>query len=189
MNKNIVGFELSFTRITDITKLLCEVCEKNEAHCLSIYFRCSHEGEMMMSQWLADWDLEQMELAKLSVINLCQLHHVPLSGNAVTEIDRHSASAYVIRYLDISTAHFTLKTANAFALGEEDGTPEDQAYGMYCYDLDGYGTLIALDTGNGIELPNDLERAVKFAEAAGCQYMRMDGDGQHYDHLTEYDWS
>lgn len=83
----------------------------------------------------------------------------------------------ITKMLTISTAHITEETNRLLCDGEVEA-----AY----YALDG-GWLV-LSYGPDDSVPKDLEACLALAEENGCEWLRLDRDGQIVDGLEVFDW-
>lgn len=82
----------------------------------------------------------------------------------------------ISQVLELSTAHLTFDEAQNAAV--------DRVAAMTC----DYGWLFSTaSTVDETELPN-LKKALEFAKALGCGYLRLDADGPTTPALAQFEW-
>ena len=91
------------------------------------------------------------------------------------------------RVLSISTAHISAETDEKLRNGDMDEA------GMSVYEKGEFGWFIFVDHVVECfwykdEIPEDLMRCIRLAQANHCEWLCLDRDAETVDNLPTYDW-
>lgn len=87
----------------------------------------------------------------------------------------------VTKALCLSTSHIQPSTAKLLDSGATLMTVWKSNHGYFI-------PLYAVQESIDIDLPQDLLNCMKVAHAEGCDFLRLDRDGEQTDELPKYDW-
>jgi len=89
--------------------------------------------------------------------------------------------------LTINSAHITKETADILA---DHNAAAGWTMMLAVYDFDEYGWMIYVSDSDGAEdgMPEDLAACVELAQDKGCDWLRLDSDGEIVDELPVYEW-
>ena len=88
----------------------------------------------------------------------------------------------ICKMLTISTGHISRATADRLTEGDDD-LPWVLAWSDY-----GWLVLAHDIAGDDHDFPEDLQRCMDFAWSHGCDWVRLDCDGDKLDELPVFDW-
>ena len=83
--------------------------------------------------------------------------------------------------LDISTAHISQETSKILA----ENSPDNYILSIPFE----YGWIVyANELFEGDKKPEDLRTVIKYAQRKGCEWIKLDSDGDLVPELPEYEW-
>lgn len=89
----------------------------------------------------------------------------------------------IAKMLTLSTAHISEDVATALTF-----EPHTNKMGLSVYSLSEYGWLIYIPDYETNNVPECLKKCLEFAKNNGCDWLRLDCDGETVDELETFDW-
>ncbi len=182
----VLDIEIAFTVVPEnVWPQEWQYCSASEATQVSLFRRVHLPTQPDTIQireaaveWVADYSLKSIDLARDAAIRMARASRVELIGNAVSDACRRRLPAVSHCYLDISTLHLRKQTL----LQLETKT----LLGLDVMDLD-MGLLLPVPEAiDAPDLPPDLDAIFDYAKEVGCGYVRLEPSGTKYASLPQY---